>query len=130
MTCYVYLIAHVNSGQLKAPVKVGIASSPEGRLKSLQTGNPRELAIACSFAVPAREFAKFFEGAFHDIQREKRLVGEWFDISVRDAITRICFYMDLAFNSFLQDEELIAEAREASGVNAAMRLIADREALQ
>lgn len=67
---YLYFIQ--SAGQ-KA-VKVGFAASVEGRLPSLQSGNPEPLHIVCG-QVPIESDA---EREFHRIMKPHRLVREWY----------------------------------------------------
>lgn len=80
-TCFVYIIAHEESGGVVGPVKVGIGANPSVRLNSLQTGNPKPLRLHRSFAVPNREIALQLEQAFHATQKDTRLCGEWFNLT-------------------------------------------------
>ena len=65
------------------PLKIGIAKSPEKRLKSLQTGCAVSLSI---YHISATTNARRVERACHKALSHKRLAGEWFDIDVETAI--------------------------------------------
>lgn len=78
---FIYVIAPDENG----PVKVGISANPYSRLSALQIGSAAELKVFAAFAVPSKEIALWFEGCFHDTQRQRRIRGEWFDLSAPDA---------------------------------------------
>ena len=91
---FVYLIAHATDGGPMGPVKVGYTKShPSKRLATLQTGNPSPLEIIFYFSCPSPELAREAEAIFHKVCREKRMSGEWFGMSVKDALATLskCF---------------------------------------
>ena len=67
---YVYLLCEEGSDA----VKVGFATSVEGRLASLQTGSPRQLFIRCRFAGD-----RDHERAMHEGFRPLSIAREWFN---------------------------------------------------
>lgn len=75
----VYVIAVRESG----PCKIGITRAVDRRITMLQTGNPEKLK---AFHTRTAENPSKLERQLHDALISKRLVGEWFDISVTDAI--------------------------------------------
>jgi hypothetical protein len=81
MTSYVYIICTVIDGSYCAPVKVGMSENPEGRISTLQTGNPNQLHLYQTFSLPNRDIAEAIESAFHQVCSNRRMVGEWFSIS-------------------------------------------------
>lgn len=72
----VYVISEGPDG----PIKIGKSADPEARLRTLQTGNPRQLRMiyACRFE---SEMADEVETCLHLELAESRLAGEWFDFS-------------------------------------------------
>lgn len=56
------------------PIKVGVAKDVHARMRTLQTGNPRQLRLL--YVVPG---AHALETKFHRQLRHSRLCGEWFD---------------------------------------------------
>lgn len=64
------------------------------------------------------------ERAFHDLQADKRLSGEWFDIEVPQATGLLCMYFDMAIALHVDEhnEDLVREIRERSGLNAPVTL--------
>jgi hypothetical protein len=58
------------------PVKVGWAADPQRRLRELQIGSPRRLAV-----LHARPGTKKDERALHHRLKASRLSGEWFEWS-------------------------------------------------
>lgn len=77
----VYVIGH---SSMEGPVKLGKSAigNAERRLRDLQSGNPRTLSILGSADV---EDCDLIENLLHNVFREKRLSGEWFDITPREA---------------------------------------------
>lgn len=122
MTHHVYIVAHANGSTGEKPVKVGITSNLDGRLRALQTGSFRKLVYVMTLATPNREISSYMEAAFHSLQKDRRLEGEWFDIEVAEAMQLLGFYFDLAIQMEIPDRELADEAREASNLNHYKRL--------
>ena len=77
--CYVYLMVDTTNGYHK----IGISSHPEYREHTLQSEKPTiELLAAKQF--PTRTIASAIESALHAAFGEKRLRGEWFELSEKD----------------------------------------------
>jgi len=72
----IYVITQGDESDFKA--KIGISSDPESRLKTLQTGSPKDLKLSFSFPVPDD---KELEGYLHERFEDRRLNGEWFDFT-------------------------------------------------
>jgi hypothetical protein len=75
MTCYLYAI-----GRLEGPVKVGVSSSVNGRLSSIQTGCPFQIRLIHAVKCDSRAQAFSYESAFHSALADERLSGEWFNL--------------------------------------------------
>lgn len=84
MSHFVYVIASSETG----PCKVGITHAPEKRLKQLQTGHPAKLRI---WHLLECEDARRMERIIHDTLKIHRASGEWFHLSVEDAIAEVRF---------------------------------------
>jgi hypothetical protein len=69
-TTFVYVI----QGDPNAPVKIGIAKDVQGRIDSLQTGNPQQLRLL--HVVPGDYI---LEWNYHQRLKKDRVLGEWFD---------------------------------------------------
>lgn len=69
--------------------KVGHANDPTGRLRSMETGNPREMRIAHLFRFPDRDGAVAVEGATHRFLRDQWIRGEWFHVTPAEAAAGI-----------------------------------------
>lgn len=123
----VYIMCHHWSGGLSRPVKVGISANPWGRLKSLQTGAPFRMAIAATFWTPSRDIARALETAFHTVKATHRTNGEWFDMSVTEALAAMCANYRGMLTRWLEvPPDEMADYLEMSGVLAAeQRLRAD-----
>ena len=84
-----YVIAESPSG----PVKIGISRTPLARVSTLQTGNPRPLALMHRWVLD-NATALAWEKRIHLDLAEWKLEGEWFAIHPRiagDFVQR--FYM-------------------------------------
>lgn len=81
MSYYIYVI-----GPKEPPVKIGITGDLTQRLRNLQTGHSRELFVHHSEAIDNDKTAKLFEGIIHKNLKHRQTYGEWFDISIEDAI--------------------------------------------
>lgn len=80
---FIYVI-----GASKGALKIGVATDPQARLKGLQDGNPLFLSI--KYTANFNEVEAFIvEGATHEILADRRARGEWFNISLRQAVTAI-----------------------------------------
>jgi hypothetical protein len=82
-TSYIYVI-----GSDSPPYKVGISKAPDQRLKALQTGHPRKLRIH-SLRETNAEKTKLLESVIHHHLKHYKTHGEWFDISLEDAILEV-----------------------------------------
>ncbi|HBD25354.1 GIY-YIG nuclease family protein [Flavobacterium sp.] len=77
--CFVYLMHDTSNGYYK----IGISNSPEYRERTLQSEKPTIEMIA-SKKFPIRKIAESIEKALHSTYSEKRLRGEWFELSDND----------------------------------------------
>ena len=77
---YVYVIKS-DAG----PIKIGISSNPDNRLKSLQGSCPHALALVFTKVVH-RSIAESIEKQAHDSLAGNRMRGEWFNVTAEDAI--------------------------------------------
>lgn len=84
MSSYIYVIAASEQG----PVKVGISKDPHRRLRQLQTGQAEPLRLFHTEAIEEKQ-ALLMEKAVHADNRHKKLKGEWFAMSVEDAILEV-----------------------------------------
>lgn len=106
---YVYLIAHKGEHGDVGPVKVGFTkSAPEKRMVILQTGNPTRLSLVFKFSAPTPELARLAESVFHEVAKDYRLTGEWFDMEPMEALNALtkCF-MGLIAQDVDNAEDLI-----------------------
>jgi hypothetical protein len=116
---YVYIIAKRVHGGVSRPVKVGITGDPDKRLATIKTACPYPIEIVCVFGSPLRGYAAALELAFHSIHKDKRLHGEWFDMSPLMAAESMCRNYRAMLKTWLKfGEEEIAEAAEWAGVTA------------
>ena len=83
MGTYVYVIHEV--GSPSGPCKIGVAADTKVRRKVLQGGNPRELTVGFSIDVGPRFQAEWVEEVVHQKLADRRIHGEWFDVSERRA---------------------------------------------
>ena len=83
---YLYVIAALEQG----PVKIGYSYDPDKRVRQLQTGAPHRLSLFYKQAVAVKQ-AKRIEGQIHRTLGYIRSHGEWFNMSVTDAISEVKF---------------------------------------
>lgn len=91
---YVYVIGLVFNGVPSRPTKVGITSSPAGRLSTLQTASPYHLAIVHLFRFDRRGHALALEKFTHNFYRRERLRGEWFNVEPLEILDAMVFELD------------------------------------
>lgn len=87
MEYFIYVIGPENP-----PIKIGITNNCNRRLKSLQTGHSQKLLIHHQESVN-KELAKTFESIIHKNLKIKKTHGEWFNISVEQAINEIKYVL-------------------------------------
>lgn len=76
----VYLIQSLEEGYYK----IGVSKNPKKRIKQLQTGNSSELKLIHSYP---SEYAHKIEKAIHNLLKHCKKEGEWFDMSLPDALS-------------------------------------------
>ena len=74
----IYVISGVNK------CKIGISSAPTSRLNDLKTNCFEELTLA--YASELHTNARLVERVCHRLLKDKKLKGEWFNISSKEAI--------------------------------------------
>lgn len=82
---FIYVIGPING-----PQKIGFAKNPTSRLKQLQTGHPMQLFLHYSDKIPANAIRKL-EKLIHKQNSHQCSHGEWFNLSVNDAILECKF---------------------------------------
>jgi Rha family phage regulatory protein len=80
---FVYVLSNSDNGYLK----VGVSSNVDKRIKQLQTGSWAELSVEYRSMVCSNSFD--IESTVHEKLRSKRVRGEWYDVSISDAISLI-----------------------------------------
>lgn len=83
---YLYIVAQASAD---APVKIGVSDFPENRLRQLQTGNPLQLRLVATFEGDGRDQVLGWEELVHKLFSDKRLSGEWFDVSAQTIIEHV-----------------------------------------
>lgn len=83
---HVYVLGASRDG----PLKIGIATDPSQRLRTLQIGNPATLSLYWVFPYicPSRH-AERWENALHRIFAPWRLQGEWFGVPIEYVVAAI-----------------------------------------
>lgn len=79
--CYVYLMIDTTNGFHK----IGISNKPQYREKTLQSEKPT-IELVCAKQFPSRTIAEAFESALHKAYANKRLRGEWFNLSEEEVL--------------------------------------------
>lgn len=77
--CYVYLMIDRTNGFHK----IGISNKPQYREHTLQSEKP-SIELICAKEFPSRKIAEALESALHKTYENKRVRGEWFDLSKED----------------------------------------------
>ncbi|MBR5802399.1 MAG: GIY-YIG nuclease family protein [Alistipes sp.] len=77
--CYVYLMIDTTNGFHK----IGISNKPKYRERTLQSEKPT-IEMVCAKQYPSRIIAEAIESALHKAFEEKRVRGEWFDLSKQE----------------------------------------------
>lgn len=80
----IYVIGFATGG---GPLKVGIADNPPSRLRGLQTASPYELALL--FHENVGISAQRLEFAVHWVLEKHRVRGEWFSVTLPEALAAI-----------------------------------------
>lgn len=80
---FIYVIGHPDG-----PKKVGISGSPADRFRSLQTASPTKLSGEF-FGACDRPVARAIESRAHDLLASARRAGEWFEVSLEDAVSAV-----------------------------------------
>ena len=80
-SCFVYLMKDESNGYHK----IGISNKPEYRERTLQSEKPT-IVLLCAKEFPTRIIAEAIEAALHKAFCEKRIRGEWFDLSDKDVM--------------------------------------------
>ena len=83
---YLYVIAASPEG----PCKIGFSANPEKRVRQLQTGHAYLLKLQYSQVVPNHE-ARRIEKQIHRTIGYRRSQGEWFSVTVDEAIAEVQF---------------------------------------
>lgn len=84
--CFLYAIATVHDGSLVAPVKIGISSQPQSRIRELQTGSAHRLAFALLIMLDDRAVARKVEQGCLQRLGEHALTGEWVNLPPLDVV--------------------------------------------
>jgi hypothetical protein len=71
--------------------KIGFSSNVQQRLSTLQTGNPEKLRIHHTIEVVDGDRARLVEKMLHKAYSHKRVKGEWFDMSPKEATHALIF---------------------------------------
>lgn len=94
-----YFVYFVSDG---TAVKIGkTTGTVDGRVKELQTGNPRKISVLFAIPVKTESGAYDIENHFHLAFQDYRLSGEWFDIA--DILTRDLLTDEFGINAFADE---------------------------
>lgn len=76
----IYLIQSLENGYYK----IGVSKNPNRRLSTLQTGNSSKLKLVITYQT---DLAYKIEKSLHNKFSHTNKIGEWFDLSVVEALT-------------------------------------------
>lgn len=83
---YIYVI-----GPEVGPQKIGLSGDVEKRLQTLQTGYPGELFIHHKEPIDAKR-VRALEKKIHTELNYKRVRGEWFDMTTKEAREYVIYF--------------------------------------
>ncbi len=83
---FIYVI-----GPEKGPQKIGITNNLKNRLRAIQTGNPDVLSVQHFEEIDASR-VRLLEKKIHEELSYKRLKGEWFNLTVEEAIDFVIYF--------------------------------------
>ncbi len=80
----VYLIKNLSNGLSK----IGITNRPKSRLRELErnSGNKLMALLIITLQEDYDESAEYLENYLHNYFENKRKIGEWFDLTIRDVV--------------------------------------------
>ena len=115
---WVYVFAHKTDAGLTGPVKVGISKAVNARLATIQTSCPQPIDMAYVFECPNRDIARAIELSFHEVQKDKRSHGEWFNFEPLEAIHLLCLAFRAALSHHMGDDpDLVENSLSLCGVH-------------
>lgn len=77
--CYVYLMFDTSNNYYK----IGESKNPQYRERTLQSEKPC-IELLCAKRYPNKTLARTIEQALHKTYKDKRIRGEWFDLTEKD----------------------------------------------
>lgn len=83
---FIYVI-----GPADGPQKIGLSGDVEKRLQTLQTGYPAELFVHHKEPIAAKQVRKL-KKKIHLELSYKRVRGEWFDFTPKEAMEFVMFF--------------------------------------
>lgn len=104
---YLYLVYQNRSDGVGAPVKIGITSNLRTRLAGIQTGSPVPLRFYEVWDIDGL-VPRDVERLTHSMRKDKRLTGEWFNVSPEEARQ----FIELVFNAMASAATGDAELQE------------------
>jgi hypothetical protein len=81
---------YVIGATVNGPLKLGISADPDRRVGQLQTGHAERLHVFHREPVPDDK-ARLFERLLHRDIGFRRTIGEWFDMTLEQAVAHIQF---------------------------------------
>lgn len=125
---YVYVMAAIEGGRPKAPVKVGMSRSFHARFQTIRTACPIEVEGLLAIPLPSREIARMVEQCFHSLFDDRRLRMEWFDLDPIEACIGLCALIKEVFEAAGIGEPRAIEHMERLGVTRALtKLVAHQK---
>lgn len=99
-TCKIYFIIE-NEDLIDPLIKIGFSNEPSNRLRQLQTGNPRILALMGWINAD-----KTYEKRLHEKYHDRNTSGEWFKIHPTDVLEEL---KNAGTNGFLARQKNIGD---------------------
>lgn len=98
---YIYIISTAKHED--GPVKIGISDNPDKRLKQIQTGYPEKIEIKHLEEFKTRKKTFELERLLHKDFSIYRSHGEWFNMTVKEAINYLTFTIIQYGDSEIED---------------------------
>jgi hypothetical protein len=95
---FIYVIGREMGAGSVGPTKIGVSDAPRKRADSINTSCPFRVKLFQIFACPTRALAFALEGCFSDTFADRKLNGEWYDMTVQEAALAVgqCITFSLA----------------------------------
>ncbi len=81
-----YRVYFIGEDPYTNKVKIGKTNNVKNRIRTLQTGNPYKLRIIGTISCQDEKTMSELEKRLHNELKDKRLVGEWFNVTMDEVV--------------------------------------------